>query len=145
MASVTRSAAYTRLPFARTIVVKVLSLVWFLTLALQAQPQQPARVCPDSTIFFEFQVGSADGQPARWISDSSLAVHPMPKIQSPPNLVQFVVDTAGVPVARSFHVLKVTDSAIVAEARASITRWRFTPAIRDGCHVRQLVQTPIGR
>jgi hypothetical protein len=103
------------------------------------------RPCPDSTTFFEFQVVAAGGTAARWISDTALAVHPLPAMRNPANLVQFVVDTAGVPVARTFHPVKVTDANLVAEARQSLTQWRFTPAVRDGCNVRQLVRTPIGR
>jgi hypothetical protein len=109
----------------------------------------PAFSCPDSTTFFEFQVvgapGHPAGHPARWIVDTALAVHPTLSVGNPPNLVQFVVDTSGVPVARTFHAVKVTDAALVEEARQSLLQWRFTPAIRDGCAVRQLIQTPIGR
>ena len=122
-----------------------------IVIGLLALPTPPsgktmiARPCPDSTTFFEFQVVAAGGTPARWISDRALAVHPLASIRNPANLVQFVVDTAGIPVARTFHPVKVTDADLVAEARESLAQWRFIPAVRDGCNVRQLVQTPIGR
>jgi hypothetical protein len=112
------------------------------------------RPCPDATTFFEFQVVAAAGQPARWIVDAAIAVHPTsvvgsspdrPLAGNPPNFVQFVVDTLGVPVTETFHAVKVTDAALVEEARQSLSQWRFTPAVRDGCNVRQLIQTPIGR
>jgi hypothetical protein len=124
-------------------------VVWLLTLSTPlSTPVRhggPMRECPDSTTFFEFQVVAAGGKPTRWIEDTALAVYPVPATRNPANLVQFVVDTAGVPVARSFHPLKVTDTAVVAAARQSLAQWRFTPAVRDGCKVRQLIQTPIGR
>ena len=102
------------------------------------------RLCPDS-VFFEFQVLVANGRTTSWIPDSTLAVHPVVTPDLTASLLQFVVDTAGVPEAASFHPLKVTDTAIVAEARRSFARWRFTPAVVTGCKVRQLMQAEIGR
>jgi hypothetical protein len=104
----------------------------------RAQSAHPA--CADSTVFFEFQVTTH----ARWIADSALVVHPTPTVKNPANLVQFVVDTAGVPAPATLRVLKRTDAAVIAEARASMSTWRYRPAILNGCPVRQLVQTPIG-
>jgi hypothetical protein len=121
-----------------------MSLLLFSCLLAYLAPARsgaPTRLCPDSTTFFEFQVGVA----ARWIADTTLAVHPLAATRSPRNLVQFVVDTAGVPVTRTFHALKVTDPDLVTEARRSLAQWRFTPAVLGGCNVRQLIQTPIGR
>lgn len=120
-------------------------VAWVLARSIPHHAETTSHLCPDSTTFFEFQVVAADGDPAHWIVDTSLAVHPTSRSQNPLNLVQFVVDTAGTPVARTFHAIKITDTAIVNEARRSINEWRFTPAVRDGCKVRQLIQTPIGR
>ena len=125
--------------------MKFLIVVWLRALPAPAYHEPHMRPCPDSITFFEFQVVAVDGQRARWIVDTALAVHPTPAVRNPPNLVQFVVDTSGVPVAHTFHALKVTDAALVEEARQSLARWRFAPAVRDGCTVRQFMQTPIGR
>jgi hypothetical protein len=121
--------------------MSLLLVAWLLAYSTPARAEAPRRLCPDSTTFFEFQVGVA----ARWIADTTLTVHPLAATPSPPNLVQFVVDTAGVPVIRAFHALKVTDPDLVTEARRSLAQWRFTPAVLDGCNVRRLIQTPIGR
>ncbi len=121
--------------------MNLLLVAWLLAYSAPAPSDAPTRLCPDSTTFFEFQVGVR----ARWIADTALAVHPLPATGSPRNLVQFVVDTAGAPVTRTFHALKVSDPDLVAEARRSLAQWRFTPAVLDGCNVRQLIQTPIGR
>ena len=106
-----------------------------------AHAQVVGRACKDSTPYFEFQLAT----PARWFADSTLEVHPLPAVRNPANLVQFVIDTDGVPITRTFRVLKMTDSTIVAVARASLDKWAYVPAVRDGCRVRQLIQTPIGR
>jgi hypothetical protein len=124
-------------------------VTWLFALSVAVREKAPMLPCPDSTTFFEFQVvgapGRPAGRPARWIVDTALAVHPTPAVRNPPNMVQFVVDTSGVPVVRTFRPLKVTDAVLVEEARRSLSQWRFTPAIRSGCTVRQLIQTPIGR
>ena len=124
-------------------------VIWLFARSTLAGETAPMLPCPDSTTFFEFQVvgppGQPAGHPARWIVDTALAVHPTPTVRNPANLVQFVVDISGVPVARTFHPLKVSDAVLVEEARQSLSQWRFTPAVRNGCAVRQLIQTPIGR
>ena len=106
-----------------------------------AHAQAHGAACGDSTTYFEFQVT----QPARWIPDSGAVVHPTAHVRNPDNLVQFVVDTAGAPVARTFHAVKGSDPTILADARVAIAQWRFSPARLNGCPIRQLVQTPIGR
>ena len=121
--------------------MNLLLVAWLLAYSAPARSEAPMRLCPDSTTFFEFQVGVA----ARWIADTTLAIHPLPATPHPPNLVHFVVDTAGVPVITTFYALKVTDPDLVTEARRSLAQWRFTPAVLGGCNVRQLIQTPIGR
>jgi hypothetical protein len=125
--------------------MNLLIVVWLHALSASAYYDPHTRPCPDSTTFLEFQIVAGDGQPARWINDTALAVHPIPAVRNPANLVQFVVDTSGIPLARTFHALKVTDATLVEAARQSLARWRFAPAVRDGCVVRQLIQTPIGR
>ena len=58
----------------------------------------------------------------------------------PPNIIEFVVDTAGTPVASSFRVLRVEDARLVDAAREALTRWRFRPAQDNGCRVPQVTQ-----
>jgi len=82
---------------------------------------------------------------ARWLPDTGAAVHPTAAVRDAANLIQFVVDTLGVPQPRTFRVLKATDSVLVAEARRTFSSWRYAPGLLNGCRVRQLVQTPIGR
>jgi len=97
--------------------------------------------CPDAArTFFEFQVT----RPARWVSDS-LALHPVPKSTAPQSVVQFIVDTAGVPDMTTFKFLLRRDSLSVEETRRFAATWRFTPSVLNGCRVRQLVQTPVGK
>ena len=118
----------------------VVTLSWLMIPSMaSAQAAPPA--CADSTMFFEFQVT----EPARWIGDTALAAHPTPAVRNPANLVAFIVDTAGIPITASFHVLKVTDPTVIAAARASLPAWRFRPAVLGGCRVRQRTQTPVGR
>ena len=110
-------------------------------LCVPALAEAQSHACVDSTVHFEFQMST----PARWLPDSTLVVHPTPSVRNPSNLIQFIVDTLGAVQPSTFKVLKVADSAAVLEARRSVARWRFSPAILDDCRVKQLVQTPIGR
>jgi hypothetical protein len=59
-------------------------------------------------------------------------------------LVQFIVDSAGVPEAAT---VKVIEPALptTAKLQASVASWRFTPAEAYGCRVRQVVQVPVWR
>jgi hypothetical protein len=110
-------------------------------LALPGIAFAQATACTDSTVHFEYQMS----RPARWLRDTASAVHPTAAVRDPANLIQFVVDTFGVPQPRTFRALKVADSALVAEARRIFTSWRYAPGLLNACRVRQLVQTPIGR
>src|SRR4051812_33904663 len=110
-------------------------------LALPTAAWAQAPECADSTVHFEYQMSP----PAHWLADTALAVHPTVAVRNPANLVQFVVDTLGVPQPKTFRALRVEDSALVAAARRTLLSWRYAPGMLNGCHVRQLVQTPIGR
>jgi len=58
-------------------------------------------------------------------------------------LVQFVVNTAGVPEMTTFRVLKASDERLEPQARSVVASLRFHPAeLVRGCQVRQLVQEP---
>ena len=115
-------------------------LIAAMTVAPTAVHSQTV-ACTDATTHLEFQMTA----PARWIRDSTLAIHPTPGVRNPENLVQFVVDTAGIPQPSTFKVLKASDSTLVVEARRTLGAWRFSPPMLNDCRVRQLVQTPIGR
>jgi hypothetical protein len=121
-------------------VVMVMLVTGLCAGAVQGQPcsQQGAP-------YFEFQVEV----PARFIPDSTVSPRPAgaPGVRGDdlPALVQFVVDTAGVPDTRSYKILVGRDAQLVAAGRDVLTRWRFVPARLGGCPVRQLVQTPLTR
>ena len=97
--------------------------------------------CNDSTVYFEYQLTTA----AQWRADSVATIRPNPRVRNPANLVQFIVDSNGVPEPRTFRALRTTDSSLVAEARRAFIGWRYSPPRLDGCHVRQVVQTAIER
>jgi hypothetical protein len=123
----------------RKTTMRLLLCTALLALPAIAVAQSPA--CTDSTVHFEYQMF----RPAQWLADTALAVHPTAAVRDPANVIQFVVDTLGVPQPRTFRTLKVADSTLVAEARRTLSSWRYTPGLLNGCRVRQLVQTPIGR
>jgi hypothetical protein len=93
---------------------------------------------------FEFQVS----EPAAFRGDTTAVPRParerFARTQDPETLVvQFVVDTLGVPDPRSFRVLQAPTRAAADSARAALPAWRFAPARRGGCRVPQIVQTAI--
>ena len=108
-------------------------------LSCAAAAQTPA--CADSTLHFEYQMST----PARWIGDTTASVHPTAAIRSPDNLIQFIVDTMGVPQPRTFRALRIADPALIGDARRAFATWRYAPGLLNGCCVKQLVQTPVGR
>jgi hypothetical protein len=58
-------------------------------------------------------------------------------------IVEFIIDTTGSPVPRSFRVLKSPSRAIADRVRDAHVLWRFRPALIGGCKVPQVVQTPV--
>ena len=88
--------------------------------------------------YFVFQVD----QPAEFIFDSTVTVAPSSR-RSGGLAVQFVVDQRGQPEPGSLKILRSTDDANVARVRNAIPQWRFTPALYQGCRVRQLVQMEV--
>jgi TonB family protein len=59
-------------------------------------------------------------------------------------LIQIAVDSAGGPVPASFVVLHTPGPEFTSAVFAAIQEWTFTPAMRKGHAVRQLVQIPFG-
>ncbi|MGZ8494052.1 MAG: TonB family protein, partial [Gemmatirosa sp.] len=58
-------------------------------------------------------------------------------------LVEFVVDTAGVPELETVGIVAASHPAFALAARDAVGAARFSPAIRAGKPVRQLVQVPV--
>ena len=60
-------------------------------------------------------------------------------------VVQLVVDTLGLPDARTFQVIRSPNEAAATAVRHAFLGWRFNPAVFQGCKVPQLVQTEVAR
>lgn len=58
-------------------------------------------------------------------------------------LIQFVIDTTGVPRTASLKILRNPLNVSTDSVKVLSERWRYTPAIAKGCKVSQLVQTPL--
>jgi len=95
--------------------------------------------------YFEFQVEV----PAQWLPDSTVTPRPDPsrgvETRDLLALVQFVVDSAGVPVPRTYKILRARDRDLAEAGRRVVATWRFRPARIGSCSVAQLVQTPLTR
>ena len=106
-----------------------------------------APLCAPGQPYFEFQVEV----PARFLADSVLLASgsPYPSKASPRGAdtvtVQFVVGPDGRPEVASFKALRASDPTLLAETRAAVERWRYSPARVGKCPVRQLVQTNVAR
>ena len=93
---------------------------------------------------FEFQTE----QPAAYIGDSTMVPRPVTTRVAdahahPEVLVQFVVDTLGVPDPATLHTLRTSSRAAADSVRQVLTSWRFSPALVSGCKVPQIVQTEV--
>ncbi len=77
--------------------------------------------------------------PARFIGDTTVSPQPQPRQVTSRDVVEFIVDTLGVPSPETFRVVMQSDSLLVERAHAQVRRWRFTPAVASGCKVRQRV------
>ena len=105
--------------------------------ATQAPIKEP--VCGTQPQYFEFQVDRPAVLTSRDIS-------PTPDANAPAlNLVQFVVDTSGVPDPVTFRILRMADSALVRDAYKNAPNWRYAPAMYANRKVCQVVQTPVRR
>jgi hypothetical protein len=58
-------------------------------------------------------------------------------------LVQFVVDTSGLPDMRTFRVLQSSSPFFSAAVREALPGLRFVPARLEGRRGRQIVQQPV--
>lgn len=82
-------------------------------------------------------------EPARLISADTIDA-PRLDTKGPQgeNVVQFIVDSTGTPIMRSFRFLIRHDSALFAAFHADLVRWRFDPA--RGPHQCKVAQLVIG-
>jgi TonB family protein len=100
----------------------------------------PPPMSPDEA-FFDFQVDRT----VRPVSGSAAPRYPA-SLRSQgiegEVLARFVVDTTGVVVEGSIGVLRSSHPEFEAAVRLALPRMLFSPAIKDGRNVRQLVQQP---
>ena len=103
-------------------------------------PQPAAQANPEQN-YFEFQVE----KPAAPLPTNAPPRYP-PDLRAAnvegEVLVQFVVDTAGVPDMASFKVLRSSHAEFTKAAQAHVSTARYYPAVLRGRKVRQLVQQP---
>lgn len=105
-----------------------------LGLASVSTAQGPC--APNSIPLFDFQLGA----PAAFLSGDTtrVTIEPSRRSSGSQDIVQFVVDTNGLPQRRSLKIIQSRDTALVEAFRAAIAAWRFTPArSRDGCKASQ--------
>ena len=101
-------------------------------------PQSAAR----SSVYFEFQVD----KPAIVLNRGMERLVQLQKTStglSGDVTVQFVVDPLGKPDPTTFKVLKATDDRLSLFLRQNISSLEFSPSIRGGLPVSQLVQTTV--
>ena len=124
--------------------------LFVLSLAVQLAPVQlppcpPTPPTPGAPVWFEFQVE----EPALFRPEARTRPYPDPSLASQRTdldhfaLVQFIVDTTGVPRPTSLRFLRVPPVLDTAAVRIALSTWRYTPARAKGCLVPQLVQTPL--
>lgn len=105
------------------------------------QPDAGAPACApgggDTThvTYLEFQVG---GRPRQ------LVAGPVPAGSRGAFLVQFVVDTAGIPVSSSVKVVgrSPNEGAVSSELATSVSRLRYQPVSYHGCRIWLVLQEP---
>ena len=110
-----------------------------------ASPNQQAGTRPDAP-WFDYEVDKA----ARFITTDTSRSYPddsftSRKPVSSPDLflIQFVLDTMGVPSTTTLKILKTPYNVTTDSVRVLAQRWRYTQAVARGCKVAQLVQTPL--
>ena len=86
--------------------------------------------------YFEFQVERA--------AESEAMPAALARLGAEGALIQFVVDTAGVP---ELATLRVIEPAMPPseKLKTAVGTWRFIPAELAGCRVRQVVQQSVSR
>lgn len=121
--------------------------VFLVAALLQGSVREgPASQCgPAMQPLSEFEVS----QPARLVSTISEGPRPVGRplarrrMGADSIVVQFIVDTTGLPVPRTFEVLRSPSHQITERVRVAHQAWRFRPALVGGCKVPQVVRTAI--
>lgn len=122
--------------------------LWFVVALLAPRskpPCPPSPPTPGAAVWFDFQVE----QPATFIGSASTRPFPDPTLAplradtSHFALVQFIVDTTGVPRPTSLKYLRRPPGLDTSAVRRAFATWRYTPARTQGCVVPQLVMTPL--
>jgi Gram-negative bacterial TonB protein C-terminal len=78
-------------------------------------------------------------QPAAAIERAPTGYH-SPDCENATATVVAVVDTAGIPEPRTARVVSSTSAAFAKAALNALRQWRYSPALKDGRKVRQVVQ-----
>ena len=114
-----------------------------ITTKSHVDPPSAAGCTPHTEPYFEFQVS----RPAIYIENEINFPQPTSSATSGAHstgfLVQVVVDTLGMPDARTFKILRIPNQSVARATRFAMLGWRFLPAIFQGCRVPQLVQTEV--
>lgn len=103
-----------------------------------------AQTCkPNLTPSFEYQVQ----RPAKFVGDTTILPRPASQRSAATAtlVVMFVVDTVGMVREGTLRILKSPSPEASAAVAAAYMRWRYVPALNDGCKVVQLVQTEVER
>jgi len=123
----------------------VLILVLGSPAAARSQACPPTPAIARSPAWFEYQVE----QPAHFLpAGAALPVPDVSLNQRAPYtadfaLVQFIVDTSGVPIAKSLKILIRPEGLVADSVAAALIHWRYQPAKAQGCRVPQLVQSAL--
>ncbi len=132
----------------------LVAYVMFAVGSADSAQQCPPALPSNAKAWFDFQVDT----PAEYSGPATRMPYPqaMPAERPPYSddfvLVQFIVDTSGVPAASTFRLLRSPKATASTPAPSVLARdsllvaaatWRYTPAVKGGCRVPQLVQTPL--
>lgn len=125
--------------------IHVLAIIALMQSTLAQGQECPPKPPAGAPAWFDFQVET----PARFVPGSGQLPFPDARLdQGRPYpsdfaLVQFIVDTSGVPIAKSLKLLLRPEGLVADSVTAAVVRWRYRPAIARGCRVPQLVQTAL--
>lgn len=118
-------------------------LVGFAFVTATGAPLGAQGCRPPAHPYFDFQVD----RPAELVASSARS--PRPVTPEPGRateerlIIQFVVDTLGVPDTASIRVLRSADADLERAARRALANWRYRPAVIGNCKVPQLEQTAV--
>lgn len=129
--------------------MSVINVVLSLLLATSLAPVASGAPCPPPSAnpgrpYFDFQVD----RPAVYLAKDSARIRPLGQRASQPTpddfaLVQFVVDSLGVPVPSTLKLLIKPAALSTDDVLPALAAWRYEPARVSECRVAQIVQTPL--